>query len=136
MKPSRPYLLRALYDWLLDSELTPYMVVNADWPAVEVPRQFVEKGQITLNVAPGAVRGFSIDDDAVMFNARFGGVPMDVYVPMGAVIAIYARENAAGMGFGMEPAAEFYDVDETDPPPPSPAPASEKRKGPALKVVK
>ncbi len=135
MKPSRPYLLRALYDWLLDSDLTPHIAVNAEWKGVTVPQQFVQDGQIVLNIAPGAVRAFSIEDDAVYFNARFGGVPMDVYVPLGAVIAIYARENALGMGFGMEPAADLYLEDESEDLQP-PEPPKPKRKGPALKVVK
>ena len=135
MKPSRPYLLRALYEWMQDNDLTPHVVVNADWSGVVVPVQFVEDGQIVLNIAPTAVRGFMVDDHAVSFNARFGGVPMDVYIPLGAVIAIYARENAAGMGFGIEPGADLYDVDELPPEPPEPE-APPKKKGPVLKVVK
>ncbi|MDI3323650.1 ClpXP protease specificity-enhancing factor [Pontibacterium granulatum] len=135
MKPSRPYLLRALYEWMQDNDLTPHVVVNADWSGVVVPVQFVEDGQIVLNIAPTAVRGFMIDDQAVSFNARFGGVPMDVYIPLGAVIAIYARENAAGMGFGIEPGADLYDMEEQPPEPPEPE-VPPKKKGPVLKVVK
>lgn len=132
MKPSRPYLLRALFEWLLENELTPHLAVNAEWPGTVIPTQFVEDGQIVLNITPSAVRGFAIEDDAIFFNARFGGVPMDVYVPMGAVMAIYARENAMGMGFGMEPAAELYQQQDSEPEPPEPP----KKKGPALKIVK
>lgn len=135
MKPSRPYLLRALYEWMLDNDLTPYIVVNAEWVGVVVPTQFVEDGQIVLNITPSAVRDFLVDDVALSFNARFGGVPMDVYIPLGAVIATYARENSAGMGFGMEPGAELYETDEPQPPEPEVA-APPKKKGPMLKVVK
>lgn len=143
MKPSRPYILKALYEWLLDNELTPHLVVNAEEDHVTVPLQFVDEGQIVLNVNPSAVRNFFMGDEAVSFNARFSGQPMDVYVPMRAIMAIYARENGQGMGFGTEPGAEFYlqeevveevkdsvtDLAESDGPKP-------KRKGPALKVVK
>lgn len=135
MKPSRPYLLRALYEWMLDNDLTPHVVVNAEWEDVVVPTQFVEDGQIVLNIIPSAVRDFIIGDDVLSFNARFGGVPMDVYIPLGAVIAMYARENAAGMGFGMEPGAELYDSDQPQPPEPE-VPEPAKKKGPVLKVVK
>lgn len=103
MHSSRPYLARALYEWLVDNELTPYLVVDATFPDVEVPRQFVQNGQIVLNVAPTAVRDLMIENDAIGFNARFGGHPMQVMIPMPALIAIYARENGAGMVFGHEP---------------------------------
>ncbi|MGB0466364.1 MAG: ClpXP protease specificity-enhancing factor [Pontibacterium sp.] len=145
MKPSRPYLLKALYEWLLDNELTPHLLVNAQLPHVSVPRQFVEDGQIVLNIMPGAVRDFGIEDDAVFFNARFGGQPMDVYVPMGAVMAIYARENGAGMGFGMEPAAELYELPADEPVDAGAPEVTEEKqsskkdrskKGPSLRVVK
>ncbi len=116
MKSSRPYLARALYEWLLDNELTPYLVVDATQPGVEVPRQFVQNGQIVLNVAPTAVRDLFMENQAIGFNARFGGQPMQVMIPTPALIAIYARENGAGMVFGHEPeldAAGFDEHDET-----------------------
>ncbi|MEQ6918336.1 ClpXP protease specificity-enhancing factor [Halomonas aquatica] len=103
MQSSRPYIARALYQWLLDNELTPYIVVDAEQECVEVPRQFVQNGQIVLNLAPTAIRDFSLENDAVSFSARFGGRPMQVMVPMEALIAIYARENGVGMVFGHEP---------------------------------
>src|SRR6056297_3587003 len=111
MKSSRPYLARALYEWLLDNELTPYLVVDATLPGVEVPRQFVQNGQIVLNVAPTAVRDLFMENQAIGFNARFGGQPMQVMIPTPALIAIYARENGAGMVFGQEP--ELSDGAET-----------------------
>lgn len=114
MKSSRPYIARALYQWLLDNELTPHLVVDATQPGVEVPRQFVQNGQIVLNVAPTAVRDLFMENQAIGFNARFGGQPMQVMIPIPALIAIYARENGAGMVFGHEPeldSAEFDDAE-------------------------
>ncbi|MCL7928887.1 ClpXP protease specificity-enhancing factor [Halomonas llamarensis] len=106
MRSSRPYLARALYEWLVDNELTPYLVVDATQPDVEVPQQFVQNGQIVLNVAPTAVRDLFMENQAIGFNARFGGQPMQVMIPTPALIAIYARENGAGMVFGHEPELE------------------------------
>ncbi|MDN3555622.1 ClpXP protease specificity-enhancing factor [Halomonas maura] len=103
MQSSRPYIARALYQWLLDNELTPYIVVDAEQPGVEVPRQFVQNGQIVLNLGVTAVRDLSLENEAIVFSARFGGQPMQVMVPMEALIAIYARENGVGMVFGHEP---------------------------------
>ncbi|PWV83005.1 ClpXP protease specificity-enhancing factor [Halomonas sp. A11-A] len=100
---SRPYLARALYQWLLDNDLTPYIVVDAEQPGVEVPRQFVQNGQIVLNLSPGAVRDLFMENEALGFSARFGGQPMRVMVPTSALVAIYARENGVGMVFGHEP---------------------------------
>ncbi|MFK7160957.1 ClpXP protease specificity-enhancing factor [Marinospirillum sp. MEB164] len=100
---SRPYLLRALYEWLLDNELTPYILVAADVPGVRVPQHLVKDGQITLNIAPSAVRDLLMDMEWVTFSARFNGQPMQVDLPIDAVLAIFARENGAGMAFGAEP---------------------------------
>jgi len=110
MTPSRPYILRALYEWLLDNDSTPYLLVDATIRNVTVPQQFVKDGRIVLNISPSAVRGLHIDNDALSFNARFSGQPMDVYVPIVAVQAIYASENGDGMGFGMEPGIEAYEA--------------------------
>lgn len=103
MQSSRPYLVRALNQWLLDNALTPYIVVDAEYPGVEVPRQFVQNGQIVLNMAPTAVRDLFMENEALGFSARFGGQPMRIMVPMAALVAIYARENGVGMVFGHEP---------------------------------
>ncbi|MGR4067720.1 ClpXP protease specificity-enhancing factor [Billgrantia sp. C5P2] len=103
MLSSRPYLARGLYEWLLDNDQTPYIVVDAEQPGVSVPRQFVQNGQIVLNVGPSAVRDLHIENDAISFHARFGGQPMQVVVPMPALVAVYARENGVGMVFGHEP---------------------------------
>ncbi|EOV8086545.1 ClpXP protease specificity-enhancing factor [Providencia huaxiensis] len=105
MSPRRPYLLRAHYEWLLDNDMTPHLVVDVTVPAVNVPMEFARDGQIVLNVAPRAVGNFEITNDEVRFNARFGGIPRQVYVPMAAIMAVYARENGAGMMF--EPEAAY-----------------------------
>jgi stringent starvation protein B len=100
---SRPYLLRALHEWVLENGFTPYVVVDASLPGVSVPKDFVNNGQIVLNISPGAVRGLHIGNEFLEFNARFGGVPMQVIVPISAVLAVYAKENGQGMVFGSEP---------------------------------
>ncbi|NYS59216.1 ClpXP protease specificity-enhancing factor [Vreelandella salicampi] len=114
MRSSRPYLARALYEWLVDNELTPYLVVDATQPDVEVPKQFVQNGQIVLNVAPTAVRDLFMENQAIGFNARFGGQPMQVMIPITALIAIYARENGAGMVFGHEPELDSPEEEQTE----------------------
>lgn len=103
MLSSRPYLARALYEWLLDNDNTPYIVVDAEQEGVQVPRQHVQNGQIVLNIAPGAVRDLLIANEGVSFSARFGGQPMHVSVPTAALVALYSRENGVGMVFGHEP---------------------------------
>ncbi|MFO7787852.1 MAG: ClpXP protease specificity-enhancing factor [Halospina sp.] len=103
MKSSRPYLIRALNEWVLDNDTTPHLVVDAGMNGVQVPADYVSNGQIVLNISPSAVKELMLGDDAVSFTARFGGVPVSVYVPVYAVMAIYARENGQGMVFGQEP---------------------------------
>lgn len=113
MTPRRPYLLRAFYDWLLENELTPHLVVDATLPGVKVPLEYVQDGQIILNVAPRAVGHLELGNDEVSFNARFGGRPHLVLVPIYAVQAIYARENGAGTMFEPEPAySDMPDISE------------------------
>ena len=130
--------MRALYEWILDNDCTPYVLVNAEEPGVEVPGQYIKDGQIVLNISPAAVVDLVMDNDSLHFNGRFGGVPMDVFVPMAAVVGIYARENGQGM---------VFDRDEgpwPDPPeggsPPGKSPSKDGSKGkegrPSLKVVK
>ncbi|MET4161515.1 stringent starvation protein B [Marinobacterium sp. MBR-111] len=140
IKPSRPYLLRALYEWVLDNDMTPHLVVDATIQGVQVPEQFVQDGQITLNIASGAVQGLVIEDHGVGFNARFGGVPMNVYVPMVAVMAIFTRENGMGMGFGVEPGVEELLKQTEDgvqlPPDDEPPEPPKGGRKPALRVVK
>lgn len=102
MTSSRPYIVRALYEWILDNDCTPYVLVNAAGDNVQVPQQYVKNGQIVLNVSPVAVVNLSLTNEAMQFNGRFGGKPMDVYVPMDAVMGIYSRENGQGMIFDFE----------------------------------
>jgi len=100
----RPYLLRAFYEWLLDNNLTPHLVVDINLPGVMVPLEYARDGQIVLNIAPRAVGNLELGNDEVRFSARFGGVPRQVSVPLAAVLAVYARENGAGTMFEPEPA--------------------------------
>jgi stringent starvation protein B len=137
MTPNRPYLLRAFYEWIVDNNCTPYLVVDATVGGVKVPTQFIQNGQIVLNVLPSAVGNLQLGNDAVTFNARFGGQPFALYIPVNAVLAIYAKENGAGTVFTLEEEedeAEFFNAtleDDTEPPePPKPKKASH------LKVVK
>lgn len=104
MTPRRPYMLRAFYDWLVDNDLTPHLVVAATLPGVRVPVEFVQDGQIILNIAPRAVGNLELGNEAITFNARFSGRPHSVIVPLYAVQAIYARENGAGTMFEPEDA--------------------------------
>jgi len=132
MTPNRPYLVRALYEWILDNGMTPHLLVDASQPQTVVPVQFVQDGKIVLNVSPSAVRGLVLGNERISFNARFGGVTMDVLVPAEAVMGIYARENGRGMLFPEEearPAAGAGGDDEPEPPKP-------RRDRPTLKVVK
>lgn len=102
MTSNRPYLLRAMYDWLVDNDCTPHIVVNAYHSGVSVPQQYVSKGQIVLNIAPRAITNFVMDNEAVAFTTRFGGVPTEIFVPTMAILGIYARENGQGMMFPEE----------------------------------
>lgn len=104
MTPKRPYILRALYEWLIDNELTPHIVVDAEWPYIQVPQQYVQDGQIVLNIAPGALQGLQMGNEEVRFFARFQGKEQRVLIPMGALLAIYAKENGAGTIFEPEEA--------------------------------
>jgi stringent starvation protein B len=128
MTTNRPYLLRALYEWINDNGLTPHVLVDAEVDGVDVPDHAIQKGKVVLNIAAGATEQLILDNETICFKARFSGKPYQINVPMDAVIAIYARENGQGMMFAQ---------DESQPPPPvdgsdddSPPPRSH------LKVVK
>ena len=99
MTPSRPYLIRAMYDWITDNGMTPYLLVNAEMEGVDVPQEYVENGKIVLNIAAGAVGALSLGKDYIELGVRFAGVPTEVMIPVPAVMAIYARENGQGMMF-------------------------------------
>ncbi len=135
MTSNKPYLVRAFYDWIIENDCTPHVVVNAMAVGVEVPQIYVTDGQVVLNLAPRAVTSFNLDNKAISFNTRFGGVPTDIYVPIHAVIGIYARENGEGMAFDSSTSApavlHSVDDDPSDKPPSGPKPS-----GPKLRVVK
>ena len=95
---TRPYLIRALYEWCSDNGLTPYVAVRAD-EHVQVPHEYVQNGEIVLNISPDATSGLVIGNEFIEFKARFGGVPREIMVPIDRVLAIYARENGQGMAF-------------------------------------
>ncbi|MEQ5836931.1 ClpXP protease specificity-enhancing factor [Marinobacter sp. R17] len=135
MTASRPYLVRAFNEWILDNNCTPYILVDAGVQGVQVPAEHVANGQIVLNISPSAVKGLMIGNSALEFNARFGGVPMQVSVPMVAVLAIYARENGEGMVFGSEPGTPDPDGTGTDSGDGQSQPERPSGK-PSLKVVK
>jgi stringent starvation protein B len=127
MTSNRPYLIRAIYDWVVDNELTPYLLVDAERDAVQVPRRYVEEGRIVLNVSPTAVRDLVLGNELIAFEARFGGNAFAISLPPDAVLGVYARENSKGMLFADEGASP--------PEPPKPdAPSPGGR--PSLKVVK
>jgi stringent starvation protein B len=133
MTSNQPYLLRAFYDWIVDNDLTPYIVVNATMPGVQVPEQFVKDGQIVLNISPSACVHFELDVQSLSFQARFGGQPHRIYMPTPAVLAIYARENGAGTVFTQESEELGSEAVTAEPKAASEAP---KKAKPTLKVVK
>ncbi len=102
MNSNKPYLLRAVYEWILDNNVTPHIVIHADYPETHVPLQYVEDGKIVLNISPTAAQNLLIDNEGVSFNARFAGKPFSIYAPIGAVLALYANENGEGMMFELE----------------------------------
>lgn len=136
MISSRPYLIRAIYDWIVDSGLTPYMLVNAQAADVTVPTQYIQDGKIILNVGPQAVRGLELTNDWVMFSARFSGVSMEVSLPPLAVLAIYAKENGRGMVFSDEDETGSHEGPEDEPPPSGDEPPLPPKGRPSLRVVK
>lgn len=106
MTSTRPYLIRAFYDWIVDNNCTPHVVVNASFAGVDVPREYVDNGQIVLNVSVSAVQALTLGDEAIEFQARFGGKICKIYAPIGSILAIYAKENGRGMVFAEEETLE------------------------------
>lgn len=129
MTSNRPYLLRAMYEWISDNGLTPYILVDATAAGVRVPGSAVKDGRVVLNIAARAVAQLDLGQEFVRFTARFSGVSQSVEVPMSALLAVYAHENGQGMMFPAENA-----------PPPNAGPsadeASEPKKGSHLRVIK
>ena len=117
MTTNRPYLLRALYEWITDNGLTPHVLVDAELDSVDVPEHVIQKGKVVLNIAASATEHLLLDNDTIFFKARFSGKPYQISVPMDAVIAIYARENGQGMMFAQDD-KPLPPVDGSDDPPP------------------
>ncbi|SFV10326.1 ClpXP protease specificity-enhancing factor [Pseudoduganella namucuonensis] len=115
---TKPYMLRAIYEWCTDSGYTPYLAVKVD-AATTVPMEYVKKGEIVLNISFGATAGLKMDNDSIRFNARFGGVSREIFVPVNNVMAIYANENGQGMAF--EPQLGMYAPDTQAPTASAPA---------------
>ena len=136
MTSSRAYLLRALNEWILDNNCTPYIVVDATVENVQVPEEYINDGQIILNITPTSIRNLIMDNEGVSFDARFNGQPHSLYAPIAAITAIYARENGQGMVFSPE--------ESNQPTPPEGGkkgesktpPIADKPSKPQLKVVK
>ena len=103
MTSSRPYLLRALYEWILDNSMSPYLLVNAAAKDVSVPENHIRDGQIVLNIHPDAVNDFVMNNEVISFSARFGGKVQQIYVPIKTVTAIYAKETGKGLVFPDDP---------------------------------
>ena len=132
MSSNRPYLLRALYEWIGDNQMTPHLLVDATREGVQVPASAVKDGRVVLNVAARAVAQLDLGNREIRFLARFGGVSQTVIVPMAAVLAIYAQETGQGMMLPEDGAALAPDAPD-DPPEP---PADGARKGGHLRIVK
>ena len=129
MTPLKPYLVRSLHEWILDNNFTPYLLVDTKVEFVDVPQAYISDDKIILNTHPGAIQDWYIDNEVISFNARFSGKSESMYIPVQAVLAVYAKENVKGMMFdeqlegGLTP----------DPNGPKPTP---KKSPPRLKVVK
>lgn len=127
MTSNRPYLIRAHYDWIIDNSLTPYLLVDALIPGLQIPEEHVVDGRIILNVSPDACRGLHMGNDRIVFTARFSGQSKQIFLTPNAVLAIYAKENGRGIEFAPDP----------DEPPPAPSGHSggSSRGRPSLKLV-
>lgn len=128
MTSQKPYLVRAIYEWLLDNQLTPYLLVNTTIDGVDVPHEYINDDKIVLNVAPDAINNFHADNDWISFSARFSGKPVELFVPIPAILAIYGKENNEGMF--------FTDEEPLTPPPPNKVDTPTKKSQPTLTVVK
>ena len=102
MTSNKPYLVRSMNEWILENQMTPYLLVDANVEDVEVPDQYVKDGNIVLNVKPSAVQEITFENERIYFSARFGGHPFMINVPINAVLAIYAKENGRGMMFAAD----------------------------------
>ncbi|MCK9397355.1 MAG: ClpXP protease specificity-enhancing factor [Methylobacter sp.] len=126
MTSLKPYLIRSIYEWIIDNSLTPHLLVDAENTSAILPTDFIEDGKIILNIRPEAIQGLSLGNEEIEFNARFSGKPMHIVTPVAAVLAIYAKENGKGMIFDPE------DNEDDEPPPPEKKPPAK----PNLRIVK
>jgi stringent starvation protein B len=124
MTSLKPYLIRSIYEWIVDNQLTPHLLVDAENTDAILPQDYIEEGKIVLNIRPEAIQGLTLGNEEIQFNARFSGNPMHIVTPTTAVLAIYAKENGKGMIFDPE---EYND---NTPPP------DKKHTKPKLRVVK
>jgi stringent starvation protein B len=131
MTSRKPYLIRGLYEWLLDNEVTPYILVDASHEQTLIPKGIASDGKVVLNLAPGAIHNLEMTNQYLSFSARFNGVAQDIYCPMDSVLAIYARENGEGMMFGIEDGGKPDGSEKA-----SENSNKEKKNRPGLKVVK
>jgi stringent starvation protein B len=131
VKELKACLVRSVCDWALDLGFTPHVAVDASYPGVAVPAEYVQDARIVLNIHPRAIQGYALDDGGLRFSARFGGRPFMISVPLPAILAVYARENGQGISFP-----------EPEKPSPDSGPGAEggpgepPRKGPQLRVIK
>ncbi len=136
MTSHRPYLVRALYEWISDNDMTPHLLVDASQPGVQVPSHTVKDGKVVLNIAARAVGALELGNDAVRFSARFGGVSQSVSVPIYSILAIYARETGQGMALPEDTSAATGDETPTPPSDPGGSEPSPPKRGGHLRIVK
>ncbi|MGP5491952.1 ClpXP protease specificity-enhancing factor [Psychrobacter celer] len=135
LTPTRPYMVRALYQWIEDNALTPYLMVDATAKNVQVPTEHVQDGRIVLNIASRATGNMRIDNDYIQFSARFGGVSQEIWVPLTAVMGVYAKENSQGMFFDPNEYDNYVPEEQhTTPKADKPKPKRDNKAG--LKVLK
>lgn len=127
MTSNKPYLIRAFYDWIVDNELTPYVLVDAEYPGIQIPVEHVRNDRIVLNISPTATRGLLLENDRIVFTARFSGQTEQIFIAPNAVLEIYAKENGRGIAFTIE---------EDEAPPPSTTSDSSGKNKPSLTLVK
>jgi len=125
MTSLKPYLIRSIYEWIIDNQLTPHLLVDADNSEAILPQDYIENGKIVLNLRPEAIQDLTLGNEEIQFNARFSGTAMHIVTPTSAVLAIYAKENGKGMMFD----PEEYDNE-------TPPPAEKKPTKPNLRIVK
>lgn len=129
MTSSRPYLVRAMYQWIVDNAMTPHLLIDTGVKGCVVPVEHIEEGKIVLNIAPMSISGLVLGDGDITFSARFSGKSQSIYVPVEAVLAIYARENGQGMMFSEDEEEGLIDADCDGKPDPD-------KPRPRLKIVK